>query len=134
MEPIGSAKALGLWGALIQILVGVYLTGVYLLPNPPTVRTFGLDYTLYDLLYIVPPLITGLIMIFSGIVATLVLLDRIQVKIGFNLDRRIHILVILGFIGNCIGGLLVFSAGIVLSIYQQKHGKEWPDDLNSQKK
>lgn len=129
MEPIGSAKALGLWGALIQIIVGVYLTGVYLLPNPPTVRTFGLNYTLYDLLFI-PPLLTGIVMILSGAIATLVLLDRIQVKIGFNLDRKINILVFLGFIGNCIGGLLVFGAGIVLSIYQQKHGKKWPDDLN----
>ena len=128
MEAIGSAKALGLWGALIQLLVGIYLTAVYLLPNPPSVRTFGLNYTLYDLIYLLPVL-SGLIMIISGVLTTLVLLDRIQVRIGFNLDRKIHILVFLGFIGNCVGGLLVFSAGIVLSIYQQKHGKEWPDDL-----
>lgn len=124
LHPIGTSKAVGLWGATIQIITGIYLISIYQVFFRSPVRDFGLDYTLYDL-FAIPPFVSGIILIVAGVISTLVLLGRIEIY----LDLRVNILVFTGFLGNGLGGLLVFTAGVLLSVYEQKYDKDWPDDL-----
>ena len=120
-------KLLGYFGGIVQIITAIYiiindLYTIYIL-NLLIPRTFGLDYTLYDMIGM-PVVLTGLILLLGGIGTIMFLMDKLKIE----LDNRIHTLMITGFVGNGLGGLLVISAGILLTIYQIKYGVDWDSE------
>ena len=116
------SKYLAWAGAILQLSTGLFI----LVQGPLHVRTFGLDYTLYDLIY-VPPVIIGIVLLIAAGISFLVLFEKVTERFKLSAAYQIHTLIITGFIGNCLGGLLVVIAGLLLSLYQQKHDKTWPE-------